>query len=74
MEQKRNGFGTRIGFELAAAGSAVGLGNLWGFPYKASANGGAAYLFVYLACIFSVCFDGFSLEADITENQFRIRG
>ena len=54
MEQKRNGFGTRIGFELAAAGSAVGLGNLWGFPYKASANGGAAYLFVYLACIFLV--------------------
>ena len=54
MEQKRNGFGTRIGFELAAAGSAVGLGNLWGFPYKASANGGAAYFFVYLACIFLV--------------------
>lgn len=54
MDQKRNGFGTRIGFELAAAGSAVGLGNLWGFPYKASANGGAAYLFVYLACIFLV--------------------
>ena len=54
MDQKRNGFGTRIGFELAAAGSAVGLGNLWGFPYKASANGGAAYFFVYLACIFLV--------------------
>ena len=54
MNQKRTGFGTRIGFELAAAGSAVGLGNLWGFPYKASANGGAAYFFVYLACIFLV--------------------
>ena len=54
MSQKRTGFGTRIGFELAAAGSAVGLGNLWGFPYKASANGGAAYFFVYLACIFLV--------------------
>ena len=54
MNQKRPGFGTRIGFELAAAGSAVGLGNLWGFPYKTSANGGAAYLFVYLACILLV--------------------
>ena len=42
------------GFILAAIGSAVGLGNLWGFPYKASANGGAAYFFVYLACIFLV--------------------
>ncbi|MBQ9249425.1 MAG: sodium-dependent transporter [Oscillospiraceae bacterium] len=51
MAKKKSGFGTNIGFELAAVGSAVGLGNLWGFPYKTSANGGAAYLFVYLACI-----------------------
>ena len=51
MEKKVSGFGTRIGFELAAAGSAVGLGNIWGFPYKTSANGGAAYLVVYLLCI-----------------------
>ena len=48
MDRKRTGFGTRSGFELAAIGSAVGLGNIWGFPYKTSANGGAAYLFVYL--------------------------
>ncbi|MBO5556407.1 MAG: sodium-dependent transporter [Oscillospiraceae bacterium] len=54
MERKRTSFSTSIGFELAAAGSAVGLGNLWGFPYKTSANGGAAYLFVYLACILLV--------------------
>ena len=51
LEKKSSGFGTRIGFELAAAGSAVGLGNIWGFPYKTSANGGAAYLVVYLLCI-----------------------
>ncbi len=51
MGKRKTGFGTSIGFELAAAGSAVGLGNLWGFPYKTSAFGGAAYLFVYLACI-----------------------
>lgn len=54
MGKKKAGFGTSIGFELAAAGSAVGLGNLWGFPYKTSAFGGAAYLFVYLACILLV--------------------
>lgn len=51
MNTKKTGFGTRTGFALAAAGSAIGLGNLWGFPYKMSANGGSAYLFVYVACI-----------------------
>ena len=54
MDRKRTGFGTSSGFELAAIGSAVGLGNIWGFPYKTSANGGAAYLFVYLLCILLV--------------------
>lgn len=49
--KKRNGFAGGIGFILAAAGSAVGLGNLWSFPYKTSQNGGAAFVFVY---IFSV--------------------
>ncbi|MCF0136999.1 MAG: sodium-dependent transporter [Oscillospiraceae bacterium] len=51
MSNNKTGFGTRTGFALAAAGSAIGLGNLWGFPYKVSANGGSAYLFVYIACI-----------------------
>ncbi|MBO7214822.1 MAG: sodium-dependent transporter, partial [Clostridia bacterium] len=40
-----------IGFILAAAGSAVGLGNLWGFPYKTYDNGGAAFVFLYIACV-----------------------
>ncbi len=51
MEQKRNGFASGIGFVLAAAGSAVGLGNLWGFPYKTHAYGGAAFVLVYIACV-----------------------
>lgn len=51
MSTRKTGFGTRTGFALAAAGSAIGLGNLWGFPYKISANGGSAYLFIYIACI-----------------------
>ena len=41
-------FNTRIGFVLAAAGSAIGLGNIWGFPTNAANNGGGAFLFVYL--------------------------
>ena len=49
--KKRNGFIGGLGFIMAAAGSAVGLGNLWSFPYKTSINGGAAFVFVY---IFSV--------------------
>ena len=38
-------------FVLAAAGSAVGLGNIWGFPYKAGTNGGGAFVLIYLGCI-----------------------
>jgi NSS family neurotransmitter:Na+ symporter len=48
MEKKRNGFGSKLGFILASAGSAVGLGNIWGFPYKAGLNGGAAFVLVYV--------------------------
>ncbi|MFM8738928.1 MAG: sodium-dependent transporter [Cytophagales bacterium] len=52
----RGSFSSRIGFILAAAGSAVGLGNIWRFPYLAGQNGGAAFLVIYLICIFSLCF------------------
>ncbi len=51
MDKKQNGFASAIGFVLAAAGSAVGLGNLWGFPYKTHDNGGAAFVLVYIACV-----------------------
>ena len=49
--KRRNGFASGIGFILAAAGSAVGLGNLWSFPYKTSANGGAAFVIVYILSV-----------------------
>jgi neurotransmitter:Na+ symporter, NSS family len=52
----RGGFSSRIGFILAAAGSAVGLGNIWKFPYEAGENGGAAFLVIYLALTFLLCF------------------
>ncbi len=49
--EKRNGFNSQLGFILAAAGSSVGLGNLWSFPYKTSQNGGAAFVFVYIISV-----------------------
>jgi len=48
METKRDGFGSNFGFIMAAVGSAVGLGNIWGFPYKMGRNGGFAFLLIYL--------------------------
>lgn len=56
MSDNRGNFSGRIGFILAAAGSAVGLGNIWKFPYLAGQNGGAIFLLVYLACIFLLCY------------------
>ena len=44
-------FSTKLGLVMAAAGSAVGLGNIWKFPYIAGENGGAAFLVVYLICV-----------------------
>ncbi|MDX1701318.1 MAG: sodium-dependent transporter, partial [Melioribacteraceae bacterium] len=47
----RENFGSKLGFILAAAGSAVGLGNIWAFPYVVGSNGGAAFIIVYLLCV-----------------------
>lgn len=54
--KKKGGFASGIGFVLAAAGSAVGLGNLWGFPYKTAENGGAAFVILYIACVLFIGF------------------
>ena len=49
MEQKRSSFSGKLGFVLAAAGSAVGLGNIWRFPYLAAKYGGGIFLLTYVA-------------------------
>jgi len=56
MSGSRGQFSSRLGFILAAAGSAVGIGNLVGFPVMAAKNGGAAFLVIYLAFVITVCF------------------
>jgi len=52
---KRDGFGSRFGVLVAVAGSAVGLGNLWRFPYLVGNNGGAAFIIMYLAFVIVLC-------------------
>jgi NSS family neurotransmitter:Na+ symporter len=52
----RGNWNSKLGFILAAAGSAVGLGNIWGFPTQVASNGGAAFLFIYLICAFAIGF------------------
>jgi NSS family neurotransmitter:Na+ symporter len=47
----RGQWGSRLGFIMATAGSAVGLGNIWRFPYVTGQNGGGAFLFVYILCV-----------------------
>ena len=54
LEEQRETWGTRGGFVLAAVGSAVGLGNLWGFPYKLYSYGGGAFLIPYIVAMFCI--------------------
>lgn len=55
MEQSSRGaWGSRLGFILAATGSAIGLGNIWRYPYVTGENGGAAFVLMYLFCVFLI--------------------
>lgn len=62
MEKPRGGFSSRLGFIMAAAGSAVGLGNIWGFPTQTASNGGAAFVLVYLILAFFLAYPAFMAE------------
>ena len=56
MEKKKSSFSGQIGFVLAAAGSAVGVGNLWRFPYLAAKDGGGLFLLIYLVLVLTFGF------------------
>ena len=51
MRTERGNFGTKLGVILATAGGAVGLGNVWRFPYVTGQNGGAAFILIYIVCV-----------------------
>ncbi len=65
LEEQRESWGTRGGFVLAAVGSAVGLGNLWGFPYKLYSYGGGAFLIPYILALVVVGIPVMILEFSI---------
>ena len=63
MSAPRGEFSSKLGFLMAAAGSAVGLGNIWGFPTQVASNGGAAFLVVYLVLAFCLAYPALGAEA-----------
>lgn len=65
MEEKRNSFGGSIGFVLAAAGSAVGLGNIWRFPYLVAKDGGGLFLAIYIILVLTFGFVLLTAEISI---------
>ncbi|PQJ34827.1 sodium-dependent transporter [Salinibacter sp. 10B] len=65
----REQWGSRLGFILAAAGSAIGLGNIWRFPYVTAENGGGAFVVVYLACIALICLPYLFAELALGRNS-----
>ncbi len=70
MEENK-GFKSRIGFIFAAAGSAVGLGNLWAFPFKTGENGGAAFVLIYILMAAIIGFVGMVSEMYIGKRTGR---
>ena len=61
-QSERGNFATKIGVILATAGSAVGLGNIWRFPYMTGQNGGAAFILIYFVFIFLLGIPGMMSE------------
>lgn len=62
MSAPRGEFSSRFGFLMAASGSAVGLGNIWGFPTNTASNGGAAFLFTYIILAFAIAYPALMAE------------
>lgn len=71
MKQQREHWGSRLGFIMAAAGSAIGLGSLWRFPYMTGENGGGLFVLLYLAFTFFLALPVFIAELIIGRNTQR---
>lgn len=72
-KSKRGGFTGSLGFVLAAAGSAVGLGNIWRFPYLAAKDGGGIFLVIYIVLALTFGFTLLTTEIAIGRRQDRVR-
>ena len=68
-QSDRGSFGTKIGVILATAGSAVGLGNIWRFPFMTGQNGGAAFIVIYIGCIMLLGLPGMISEFIVGRNS-----
>ena len=68
MSQSRGQFSSRFGFILAASGSAIGLGNIWGFPTQTASNGGAAFVVAYFILAFALAYP--ALMAELTIGRY----
>lgn len=68
-QSDRGSFGTKIGVILATAGSAVGLGNIWRFPFMTGQNGGAAFIVIYIGCIMLLGLPGMISEFVVGRNS-----
>lgn len=64
----KDGFKSNLGSILALAGSAVGLGNIWRFPYMVAENGGSAFILIYIIMVFAICVPAFMAEVAIGRN------
>ena len=79
MKNKHSGFSGSLGFVLAAAGSAVGVGNIWRFPYLCAKDGGGLFLLVYLVLVLTFGFTllttdvASSVKPDQAERTERLR-
>ena len=73
MNENRNSFKGSIGFVLAAAGSAVGLGNIWRFPYLAAKDGGGLFLVIYIVLALTFGFTLLTTEIAIGRKTKQVR-
>lgn len=73
MEKKSGNFSGSLGFVLAAAGSAVGVGNIWRFPYLAAQDGGGLFILVYLVLVLTFGFTLLTTDIAIGRRTKRMR-